>query len=145
MARSARLKELERRVRELRVHLLPQKFDPTGSYSARIIDRARAYRLLTHAEIEACIEDLVLDVIDRQYKAWEIDRKPRTCLLAVVSFYADAKLSDVPETLPPTLSKTTPGFLKARLETARSAYKRRVAANNGIKERDILRLLLPVG
>jgi hypothetical protein len=139
------VKELESRLRELRERFLPRKFDPTGSYSPRVIDRARAYRLLAHAEIEACVEDLARDLADTQYRAWETDRKPRTCLLALVSFYDSAKLPDVPEAMPASLGRATPGFMKARIETARAAYMRRVAANNGVKEKDLLQLLLPVG
>src|SRR5690242_7123393 len=111
MARSAGLRELERRLRELRLHLLPSKFDPTGTYSPRVIDRARAYRLLAHAEIEACIEELVLDLVTAAYSAWEHDRRPRTCLIALASFY-DEKFRAIPDALPRKLSGVTPGFMK---------------------------------
>ena len=35
--------------------------------------------------------------------------------------------------------------MKDRLETARNAYPRGVQQNNGVKDKDVLRLLLPVG
>lgn len=129
---------------ELRRHLLPSKFDPTGTYSPRVTDRARAYRLLAHAEIEACVEDLVRDLVAGAYAAWELDRRPRTCLIALGSFY-DGKFPATPDALPATLGRATPGFMKDRLETARNAYTRSVQQNNGVKEKDLLRLLLPVG
>jgi hypothetical protein len=144
MARSARLRDLERRLNELRRHLLPAQFDPTGAYSARAIDRARSYRLLTHAEIEACIEDLVRDLVAKLCAEWELDRRPRTCLLALVSFYDD-KFPRIPDAMPPTLGRVTPGFMKDRIQIARNAYARAVQQNNGVKEKDLLRLLLPVG
>lgn len=144
MARSARLRELERRLSELRGHLLPARFEPTGAYSARVLDRARGYRLLAHAEIEACIEDLALDLVTKAYAAWELDRRPRTCLLALVSFY-EGKPTPFPETLPAMLSRVTPGFMKDRIEKAKNAYARNVHENNGVKEKDFLRLLLPIG
>jgi hypothetical protein len=144
MARSARLRELERRLNELRRHLLPARFDPTGAYSPRAIDRARSYRLLAHAEIEACIEDLARELIANSYAAWELDKRPRTCLLALVSFYDD-KFPRIPEAMPPMLGRVTPGFMKDRVETARNAYARAVQQSNGVKEKDLLRLLLPVG
>jgi hypothetical protein len=144
MARSTRLRELERRLNELRRHLLPAQFDPTGAYSARVIDRARSYRLLAHAEIEACVEDLVRDLVSKSYAAWELDKRPRTCLLALVSFYDD-KFPRIPEAMPATLSRVTPGFMKDRIEIAKNSYGRAVQQNNGVKEKDLLRLLLPVG
>lgn len=138
------MRALERRLNELRRHFLPAQFDPTGAYTPRAIDRARSYRLLAHAEIEACIEDLVRGLVTSSYAAWELDRRPRTCLLALVSFYAE-KFPPVPETMPATLSRVTPGFMKDRIETARNAYARVVLQNNGVKEKNLLRLLLPIG
>ena len=38
--------------------MLPEKFSPTGDYSDRQLDRARGFRLLAHAEIEAFLEDI---------------------------------------------------------------------------------------
>jgi hypothetical protein len=122
MARSARFRDLERRLRELRAHFLPRQFSRTGSYSPRVIDRTRAYRLLAQAEIESCVEDLARSLASREYQAWEIDREPRTCLMALVSFYDVAEFPSVPESIPATLTKVTPGFLKDRIETAKNAY-----------------------
>lgn len=144
MAKSARLRELEQRLGELRRHLLPKTFDETGSYSSRVIDRARSYRLLAHAEIESCIEDVVRDVATLTYSAWEVDRRPRTSLLALVSFCGDQRPS-TPHELPATLGQVTPGFMKDRVSTARNAFARMIKENNGVKEKDLLRLLLPVG
>jgi RiboL-PSP-HEPN len=144
MARSARLRQLEKRLTELRRHLIPAKLSPTGSYSPRVIDRARAYRLLAHAELEACVEDMVRDLAANEYKAWELDRKPRTCLLAMVSFY-EHRFPEIPDVVPASLSKVTPGFMKDRIRKAWNAHMRNIAKNNGVKEQDLLRLLLPIG
>jgi len=109
-----------------------------------VIDRARAYRLLVHAEVEACIEDIVRDLASNEYKAWELDRTPRPCLLAMVSFYG-TKFPEIPEVVPAALSSVTPGFMKDRVQTARNAYMRVIATNHGVKEKHLLRLLLPIG
>ena len=61
---SPRYKLLSRRINELRRHLLPAKFDPTGTYSPRVHERCRAFRLLVHAEFEAFIEDRVSEVVN---------------------------------------------------------------------------------
>lgn len=64
MAVSIRYKQLRARVAELKKHLLPNRFSPTGDYTDRQMDRARGYRILVHAEIESYIEDSVNEIID---------------------------------------------------------------------------------
>src|SRR5690242_16726393 len=87
VARSTRYRALLPRLSELRGHLLPAKFDPTSPYSDRQYDRVRGYRLLAHAEIEACIEDLVRDTVIAAWTGWSTDARPRTCLMALVAYY----------------------------------------------------------
>ena len=70
MAHSARFRELRARIRELRKHFLPRRFDDTGSYSARQFDRARAFRLLAHAEIESYLEDVAFDAANNAFRVW---------------------------------------------------------------------------
>jgi hypothetical protein len=143
MARSARLRALESRLAELRRHMLPRAFDPTGSYTDREFDRARGYRLLAHAEIEACLEDLATSVINDAFKAWGLDRRPRQCLIAVLAYY-EGKQPAVPEQISAVGASPMP--LRARLEQARNAYVNWVRNDNhGVREHNVLRLLLPVG
>ena len=63
---------LRSRIRELRNHFLPKLFDPTGSYSARQLDRARAFRLLAHAEIEWYLELVSSETANKAYEAWKV-------------------------------------------------------------------------
>jgi hypothetical protein len=141
MPRSARFRELQTRITELRQRVLPKSFDPTGSYPARIHDRARGFRLLAHAEIEACLEDLAVDTVNAVYTDWLQDRRPRTTLTALATF--SEKRFSPPEALPPD-PKALP--LRMRLDEARKAYVTWVKMkNNGIREENVLRILLPVG
>lgn len=141
MPRSRRFRELEGRISELRNHLLPKTFDPTGTYSDRVYDRARGFRVLAHAEIESCVEDLGIDTVNAAYEAWKLDRKPRSALIALLA-YSQRNLGGPPA----GLGQGGAGPLRDRMKTVRDDYVRYVKIdNNGIKEANVLAVLLPAG
>ena len=132
---------LRSRIRELRNHFLPKLFDPTGSYSARQFDRARAFRLLAHAEIEWYLELISSETANKAYEAWKVRGVITEPLIAMV-VYNESPLVKIPETKP----STGQADLNSRIENSRNSftsYSR--SRNNGIRERNILRLLFPVG
>jgi hypothetical protein len=123
--------------------MLPAQFDPTGSYSDRQFDRARGFRLLAHAEIEACIEDLATSTATAAYSSWFIDRQPRQCLLALLAYYEGA-LFKMPSEISTNRASESP--LRVRVKAAKDHYVNwATSQNHGIREENILRLLLPVG
>lgn len=143
MARSQRLRTFETRLGELRRHLLPRPFDPTGSYTDRQFDRTRAYRLLAHAEIECCIEDLATTAVNRACSSWQADRRARQCVIALLAYHEEG-LGPVPEEI--STSRASPRPLRARVEIARQTYNDWVRnKNHGVREKNVLRLLLPAG
>lgn len=140
MARSVRLRELQGRITELRERALPVRFDSTGTYTPRVFDRARGFRLLAHAEIEACLEDMGVETVNAAYSAWSKDGRPRTTLVALMSF------STANQGIPETLLRRPGVTLRGRLELVRNEYVKWVKTqNNGIRERNVLRILLPAG
>ncbi len=144
MAQSDRYRELQRRLGELREHLLPRQFSPTGEYSDRVYDRTRAFRLMVHAELEACIEDLALHTVDAVCNLWAIDRKPRTTLVALLAH--DSEGFGGPPVELPTSSPAEPRSLRGRVDLARRRFSYYVRTqNHGIRESNVLALLLPAG
>src|ERR1700674_3195458 len=71
MAKSRRLRDLEKRLDVLHVHFLPTQFSPMGQYTARQHDLARAYVLLVHAEMESYMEDRAREVAHKVQTAWQ--------------------------------------------------------------------------
>lgn len=112
---------------------------PTGDYAAAEFDQVRAFQLLAHAEIESFVEDRAIAVIDRALDKWRLDGRARKPVVALLAF-TEEKLGRPPETIPPSKRE-----LNDRVERAKSAFSRVVHSNNGIKERDLLSILLPVG
>jgi hypothetical protein len=131
---------LKARISELRRHALPAEFDQTGSYSPRKIDRVRGFRVLAHAEIESCLEDLVAETVDAAYKAWWLDQKPRTTLVSLMAFCErDFPIRDA-------LSEDSGPDIRDRVTAAKNEFMRWVKVeNHGIREKNVLKLLLPVG
>lgn len=53
--------DLKTSIRSLRRHLLPAKFDPTGTYRDRVFTGVVAFRVLSHAAIEQYFEERSID------------------------------------------------------------------------------------
>lgn len=149
MARSVRYRELQRNVSELRRHLLPREFDPTGSYTDRTLTRALAFRVLAHAELESFLEDVAWDRARRALVDWKSSREVGRTALALVAF--SGFLHEAPpaslEPDQPADKKVWPGKLELgeKLQRAANAYHHVVESNHGIREKNLLALLLPVG
>lgn len=140
---SPRYMSLADRVAELRRHFLPDPFSPTGMYADKDLDLARAYRLLVHAEIESYLEDRGREVILSVVKEWESDKKPRAALISLLSFHLwqhQLTAQQIREACDGKLH-----HLEAHVKTANEGYNRLLGTNNGVKEENVLRILLPLG
>jgi len=140
---SPRFRELIRRASELRRNLLPRAFSPTGTYKARELDRARGYRLLIHAEVEAFLEDRVRQTANDAIAKWLVDRRLRSCLMSLLAFYLEQEIVSHKQ-LKDEYAGTNQRLDEA-LESACDAFNKSVGQNNGVRERNVLRLLFPVG
>ncbi|WP_405810361.1 HEPN domain-containing protein [Streptomyces sp. NBC_01520] len=142
---SVRFKVLSRRVSELRENLLPREFSAIGLYSNRVYERARGFRVLAHAEFESYVEDRAIEVVNDAHVIWGKSGDIRPCLLALMA-HREAKMN-----IPDAISDLTDRVQKfptlhARIEFEKRQYTHYVKKqNHGIKERNLLRLLLPLG
>ncbi|CAM5586480.1 HEPN domain-containing protein [Streptomyces griseorubiginosus] len=141
---SSRFQDLETRIADLEKHLIPSPFDPTGSYDDVVYELTRAFKVLVHAEFEAFIEDRVIEVVNTAFSRWEYSGVISTSLLSVVAY--KESLHSMPESLSDASQKKKYPDLKARVEAAKNEFNRYVRTqNHGIKEKNILRLLMPIG
>jgi hypothetical protein len=121
---------------ELEAELLPV-VDPTGTYSDQQYIRTRSFTVLAHGVIEDYIEGICLEVIDSCINSFNADDKPRTALLGLLTYASNEEVGD-------ELRSGRWGIREA-LDRARKTLDWRKRHNNGIKEKDILQLLLPTG
>lgn len=80
-SKSKRFRDLEREIEDLREHLLPSKFSATGMYSQRVVTRTLAFRVFSHAEFEAYLEDRVQET----YRAAMLAFQQKGCVSKVIS------------------------------------------------------------
>ena len=149
MAKSEQYKLLRRQLSHLRVYLLPKKFDPTGQYSQRNLSRAIAYRVLAHAEIEEYLEARVSGIAKNAVKNWKLTGQANNVLLALVAF-SGKEMEEPPPSLEPSQPNQKSSWeertqLSKKLESALNSYFRTVRNNHGVKEANLLRMLLPIG
>lgn len=148
-ARSVRFRALERSLKTLKSHLLPSSLSATGNYTQAEYIRAAAFRVLAHAELEAYFEDRVWDVALKSVQRLKSSGKSSRVVLALLAF-SGLKLEGPPDQLSPP-----PGVgqniwsekveLENKLDAALAAFKRVIDGNHGVREKNLLGLLLPVG
>lgn len=136
MANSRRFRELESRIDTITKHLLP-KTKIRGNYTKEEQDKIKSYLLLIHAEIESFFEDRVHHKINLAFKNWRTKRQRSMILLSVMAF-RDEEISYKPF--------KNYKDIESRLDKALNSFNHYIKVkNHGIKEENILNLLLPLG
>jgi hypothetical protein len=148
-ARSAQFRALERGLSSLRKCLLPQRFSPTGAYPFRIIIRTNAYSVLAHAEFEEYIETRVWDLALSSVHALATTGSVNRVIACLIAF-SGKEQKFPPETLAPPAGITMSSWdekleFVERAKSALNAFKQVINQNHGIREKNLLGLLLPVG
>lgn len=153
MAKSPRYKVLKKNVRALRKELLPRAFSPTGSYTETKLTRAAAFRVLAHAEIETYLEDRVKDVIRLAISRWRsgaVSNPIQSRVLLALLAFSGFEAATPPATLVAPQPSQVPLWpdrieLNKRINKAASLMFRGIALNHGVKEENLLSLLIPIG
>lgn len=110
-------------------YLVTRNTDPLKTYSKAEEDLLRSFRLLVHAEIEHFMESRVKDIVNKAHAIWQSDKKPTlviTSLLAYMEYAKEKTLTD-------------------RINAAVKNYNNIVDGNHGIKKRNVVSLLCPIG
>ena len=147
MPKSVRFRTLTQQLNRLKKQFIP-KINPLGLYSDRKLALTLAYRVLVHAEIEAYFEDRVWEVALNAKKNWDSQGKTCRTLICLLSF-SGQEMEAPPDTLTPTKgSKALPPEkikVNKKIDLAINSFKRSIDQNHGIKEANLLALLLPIG
>lgn len=150
MAVSTRYRQLRARVAELRKHLLPSRFSPTGDYTDRQMDRARGYRILVHAEIESYLEDVVKEVVTECIRKWKKNRRPSSLLIAFLASYHSAwnANDDIRNQEIINIAKSRIKIkesINEIIELAQKQFIKIVKENHGVRDKNLKSLILPTG
>lgn len=148
MAQSRRFKKLKSQIYLLRKDLLPKLFNPTGTYPKKIQTQTYAFVVLTHAEIEAFFEDRVNQVSLDAIKKFKKNGYISTILSSLLAF-SGISFEKPPESISPINSKPKDWdeklFLEKKLEKALKDFLSSIKQNHGVKQKNLLKLLLPIG
>src|SRR4051812_39432801 len=98
---SERFQTLKQELTRLREHLLPQVFDPTGSYDDNVFTKALAYRVMAHAEFEAYVEDRVRELYVSAMLIWEQHGRMSKVVACMLAF-SSIEIEEIPATKSPT-------------------------------------------
>lgn len=142
MRGSKRFKVLERRVLHLRAILLPSEYNPTGTYSQAVYDKTTAYRLMSHAEFESYVEDIVKETVDLAVERWNklgIVSIPVACIVA--SFETTERINSFPK----DPKKPRPPAISTYINKSHVHFKHHIDGNNGIRTQNLLSMLVQVG
>lgn len=145
---SPRFAALAARIGEIRKHLLPDPFNPTGTYAdpQEMHSKSLAFLVLTHAEIEAYLEDRCVELSGAAVTAWQATRKVSAPLVGLLAF------SGIEHGLPPE-KILAPGANRPKfpvtateaLEKCLAIFTHAAKSNNGVKEKDLRRMFMPLG
>lgn len=138
---SKRFVSLKRNIASLEKRFLPKQLN--GPFTARQHDLARGFRLLAHAEIEAFLEDRAREVSMAAFKKFLLNRKPNLVTMSLLAF--EQVQSELSEGFRKDLYSRGVDHVEACLKSANQTYQFKLSTNHGIRERNILQILLPIG
>lgn len=134
---------LKTRIRQLNQFLLPRR-TPLAGPSLRTQTRALGFRLLAHAEIEIFIEERAWEVVVSNINTWKLDGKPRSVLMALLAFCGEDWETIVDEASGAAIKKMEM-TLETKLHRAAMKYFSILEGNHGVREKNVLRMLVPIG
>ncbi len=152
MARSVRFRSMQTALNRLRRQFLPKNFDPTGSYSELVIARTRAYRVLSHAEVEYFLEERVREIANHALSTWNSSQKTCKALMSMIA-YSNQEMKLPPHRLSAPSGATPAAInkhnrllkLNERVQNSHRLFIDQINNNHGVREKNILRMLLPIG
>lgn len=129
---SIHCKELNKRLMELKKHFVKSfNTKSTSSLTKRQIDLCRAFRVLCHAEIEAYFENVALMLINNAKESWDTKKEANITITSLFAQYEKIEMK---------------ASLNTKIHHVLSLFvKQQIKLNNGIKEKNIIDLFVPLG
>jgi len=149
MAYSDQYRALTGEISRLRNDLLPRYFRQNANYDREYITRTIAYHILVHAEIESYLEERAWETALKAVQKWKNTNKANRIVLALVAF-SGRMMDKPPDSILPEQPSQADSWdekislsKKVRLSVRDFYYT--VNNNHGIKETNLIHLLLPIG
>jgi len=144
------MENLITRLNQLKIRLLPYRTSPTGNYNDIQLEKARSYRVLVHAEIEHFLENKASECINNAIEKWNSNKEPSYVIIALLAAYhsgwstGDNKREN--EILDAARNRNNlRKSINQIINYAAVQYREIIKGNNGIKESNLKKLLMPIG
>ena len=148
MPKSLRFRQLTKELNRLKKQFLPRKFSEINEYSERQLALTFAYRVFAHSEIESYLEYRVWDTVQTAKNIWDNQGKASGVLLCVIAF-SGQEMENPPDTITPLKGNKNVSLDKLKItkkiDIVIRCFKSVIDQNHGIKETNLLKLLLPIG
>lgn len=132
MANNSReYKRLLQRISTIEAGYFPP-LKPKGNYTLKEQDDIRAYAFLIHAELEYYFEEIAREKSRETLNKWIANNNYRNSILMSLASFHNIPIAKKRQ-------------LRERLEITLKTYHDSLYGNNGIKEQNILGILLPLG
>ncbi len=158
ISKSERFNILEQELNSLKDNFLPEHFDPVGDYNSKEIALATAYRVLAHAEIESYLEDRALEIVQKALALWNSEQRQTTITLLYlfaftkVSVFSrqEERLNSIPDNTTANgesriIEEMLQDDFNQKLGKVFNSFRKQIKDNHGVRKRNILSLLLPIG
>jgi hypothetical protein len=146
MPNSPRHDAMKEAVEKFRKALLPRKFEPTGNYveAHHIHVRSISFRIVVHAEMEAFIEDRTSDLLTVAWTEWT-GRRVTTDVVVGLLAYGGVSTYLPPDSLGGSANQQSYNDMHIVIQKAQNVWRQNHKNNHGIKEENVLTLVLPLG
>jgi hypothetical protein len=147
MPESDRFITLITQLNRLKDEFLPE-ISPISSYSESQLSRTAAYRVLAHAEIESYLEERAWEVVQNAKTLWDTSGRTTRTLICLLGF-SGLTMDKPSDTL--SRNNVTQDNHDKRLKISKkivlssNEFWKIIDNNHGVKEKNILALLLPIG
>ncbi len=121
---------LKRRIYSIETNYFPGE-NQTGNYSVKEQDDIRAYLFLVHAELEYYFEEIARIKSNEALQKWIYNHNYKSTILMSLACFNKTVL--------------TTKIIRERLHLIIKSYHKLIDSNHGIKEQNILDILLPLG
>ena len=74
------------RFEKLKLAFLPEEFSPTGEYEDIVYEHTRAYKVLTHAELEYYFEEVAKAIAQKALREWRSSNQVHPNMISVRKF-----------------------------------------------------------
>jgi hypothetical protein len=156
---SPRFQDLANAINLLKMELLPENLEDTqfsvryyqfsNDDLSRLSTQVKAFIALSHAEIEAYIEKMAIEILTKAIEdLWKSQNRVSIPLLTLMIFFPQRKDNDTLKfnrDIQDVQRNKLETYIDDEIQRVNDAFRKRVKDNHGIREANLYSLLLPLG